>query len=124
MELDLRLGDASSAFAFADKSHKVSAKCLGFCMGLGVGIVNSREDKKLEAGERDSALRDADEIEEEKQDSTDPAVQLDLLPPGPIPHNPPSSSQLCFPWPTKNGNTQCGQASIDISTFVLLYLFR
>ncbi|XP_010274053.1 PREDICTED: plant UBX domain-containing protein 12-like [Nelumbo nucifera] len=87
-------------------------------MGLGLGIVNSREDEKLEADERDSALRDADEMEE-KKDATDPPIQLDLLPLGPVPRNPPSSSQLCFPWPTKNGNTQCGQASTDISTFVL-----
>nr|DAD26453.1 TPA_asm: hypothetical protein HUJ06_027921 [Nelumbo nucifera] len=30
MELGLRLGDTSNTFAFADKSHKVSAKSLGF----------------------------------------------------------------------------------------------
>ncbi|XP_010257490.1 PREDICTED: homeobox-leucine zipper protein HOX11 isoform X2 [Nelumbo nucifera] len=109
MELGLSLGDASNAFAFVDKSHKVSAKGLGFCMGLGVGIVNSREDEKLEADERDSALKDSDEMEE-KKDSTDPPIQLDLLPPGPVPRKPPSSSQLIFPWPTENGNSEAGSS--------------
>ncbi|XP_010270193.1 PREDICTED: uncharacterized protein LOC104606597 [Nelumbo nucifera] len=79
-------------------------------MGLGVGIVNSREEGKLEANERDSALRDVDEIEEEKKNSTGPPIQLDLLPPGPVPRNPPSSLQLCFPWPTENGNSEAGSS--------------
>ncbi|XP_010240902.1 PREDICTED: homeobox-leucine zipper protein HOX11-like [Nelumbo nucifera] len=44
MELGFNLGDASNAFAFADKSHKLSAKDLGFCVGLGVGIVNGNSE--------------------------------------------------------------------------------
>nr|DAD30033.1 TPA_asm: hypothetical protein HUJ06_031501 [Nelumbo nucifera] len=112
MELGLSLGDASKAFPFVEKARRISgssSSSLGFCMGLGVGVVNGGEEDRIEVDEGEDGGGDGQQ-REERRDSADPPVQLDLLPPGPVPRNPPSSSPLGFPWPTENGNCEAGSS--------------
>ena len=87
MELALSLGDASKPFTFLDKTQKmVVNKDAGFCMGLGTGLIIGKVPEK---GEDDRRV------------SSDPPVQLDLLPFSPVPRHHPSS-QLRFPWLVDN----------------------
>ncbi|XP_057983274.1 homeobox-leucine zipper protein HOX11 [Malania oleifera] len=88
MELALSLGDASKPFSFLEKPQNMADKDLGFCMGLGPGANERRRQNENFEGERD---------EDERRVSSDPPVQLDLLPFSPVPRNPPPS-QLSFPW--------------------------
>ncbi|KAK8554141.1 hypothetical protein V6N13_073056 [Hibiscus sabdariffa] len=80
MELALSLGDPSKSFSFLDKTPNLSSKDLGFCMGLGNGARRDGGNKWL---------------------SSDPPLQLDLLPFSPVPRLHLSSS-LRAPWLTDN----------------------
>ncbi|MBA0871844.1 hypothetical protein Goshw_000371 [Gossypium schwendimanii] len=94
MELALSLGDPSKPFPFLDKTAKLSSKDLGFCMGLGNGFKSQ--------GNGDDAFEGKISTDgDEKRVSSDPPLQLDLLPFSPVPR-PQSSSQLRLPWLTDN----------------------
>ncbi|KAE8726947.1 Homeobox-leucine zipper protein HAT14 [Hibiscus syriacus] len=71
MELALSLGDPPKPFSFIGETQKLSSNDLGFCMGL---------------------LRQGDAVYggDEKRVSSDPPLQLDLLPFSPVPR-----PQLC-----------------------------
>ncbi|KAK9289619.1 hypothetical protein L1049_007777 [Liquidambar formosana] len=91
MELALSLGDASKPFSFLDKTPKIVNKDLGFCMGLRLdGISKGKGD------------------EDERRASSDPPVQLDLLPFSPVPRQPHPSSQIRLPWLTSNFRSESG----------------
>ncbi|CAK9148446.1 unnamed protein product [Ilex paraguariensis] len=103
MELALSLGDTTKTFTFADKSQRMVGigKDLGFCMGLG-SLVNGRSEER--GGERvggESRRKSMMREEDERRGSSDPPVQLDLLPFSPVQRNQPPS-QLRFPWLTEN----------------------
>ncbi|XAR70044.1 hypothetical protein NMG60_11001862 [Bertholletia excelsa] len=86
MELALSLGDAPKPFSVLDKAgQKLVNKDLGFCMGLGP-LINGRSHEREE---------------EERRGSSDPPVQLDLLPFSPVPRSQPLS-QIRFPWLSEN----------------------
>ncbi|XP_042484244.1 homeobox-leucine zipper protein HOX11-like isoform X2 [Macadamia integrifolia] len=112
MELGLSLGEASKPFPLVEKvaaaSRMNTSQGLGFCMGLGVVGVNGREGN-TEGDEREG---NRDGEREERRVSADPSpVQLDLLPSGPVPRNPPLSTELVvFSWPTENGNSEAGSS--------------
>ncbi|XP_022151367.1 homeobox-leucine zipper protein HOX11 isoform X2 [Momordica charantia] len=129
MELALSLGDTptnnNKPFGFLSKPSKLSSSssaspfmALGFCVGLardsasasasgsGSGSASIHDDQGREVREEDD---DEEEDEEDDDDEriilpgsgsgSDPPVQLDLLPPAPVPrshHS--SSSHLPFPW--------------------------
>ncbi|KAA8516978.1 hypothetical protein F0562_017204 [Nyssa sinensis] len=98
MELALSLGETPKPFTFFDKTQKMVNKDLGFCIGLGPVMINGRSHGRGETHEgegRREEIRD----EHEMRGSSDPPVQLDLLPFSPVPRNQPSS-QLRFPWLT------------------------
>ncbi|KAM1184764.1 hypothetical protein PS2_013839 [Malus domestica] len=96
MELALSLGDASKPFLFLDKAPKIgSNKDLGFCMGLGSA---ARSDESS----RESTHEVYDQEEGRRSRvSSDPPLQLNLLPSAPVPRSR-ASSQLSFPWLTDN----------------------
>lgn len=101
MELALSLGDTPKPFTFLDKNPKImSNKDIGFCMALGSAF-SGRSDEKREIREGD----DRREVIRDGRDSSDPPVQLDLLPFSPVPRNQPPA-QLRFPWLADNCNVQ------------------
>ncbi|KAL6337036.1 hypothetical protein AAG906_036350 [Vitis piasezkii] len=107
MELALSLGDASKPFTFLDKTQKMVNKDAGFCMGLGTGIIGKGQGH---GGEED-----------ERKVSSDPPVQLDLLPFSPVPRHHPSS-QLRFPWLADNlmsepGSSDGSGRALDVNRF-------
>ncbi|PSS36296.1 Homeobox-leucine zipper protein [Actinidia chinensis var. chinensis] len=85
MELALCLGDTPRPFSFLDKTQKMVNKDIGFCMALGPHINGRSQD-----------------IEETRGSSTNPTVQLNLLPFSPVQINQTPPSKLSFPWLTKN----------------------
>lgn len=112
MELALSLGDASKPFTFLDKTQKlVNKDAAGFCMGLGTGILGNIQDKaQVHSGDQD-----------EKRVSSDPPVQLDLLPFSPVPRHHPSS-QLRFPWLADNRESAIPPL-ISFYLYVFLLIF-
>jgi len=85
MELALSLGDTSKSFPFLDKPANLPSKDPpGFCLAPGKGF----DDKRTDA---------------EKRGSSDPPVQLDLLPFTPVLRSQPPS-QLRIPWLTEPCN--------------------
>ncbi|KAL4340571.1 hypothetical protein GQ457_08G016730 [Hibiscus cannabinus] len=82
MELALSLGDPSNSFSFLDQTPNLSSKDLGFCMGLGNAAGTRRDGGN-------------------KWVSSDPPLQLDLLPLSPVPRLH-FSSPLRFPWLADN----------------------
>ncbi|KAJ4831079.1 hypothetical protein Tsubulata_046154 [Turnera subulata] len=86
MELALSLGDTSKSLKFLDNNPKLSSKDLGFCMGL------TRSKDKVD---------DHQSGEEGRRVSSDPPLQLDLLPFSPVPRRL-SPPQLRFPWLSDN----------------------
>ncbi|KAB2608094.1 homeobox-leucine zipper protein HOX11-like [Pyrus ussuriensis x Pyrus communis] len=97
MELALSLGDASKTFLFLDKAPKIgSNKDLGFCMGLGSA---ARSDES--SRESTHEVYDQEEGRRRSRVSSDPPLQLNLLPSAPVPRSH-ASSQLRFPWLTDN----------------------
>jgi len=79
MELALSLGDTSKPFTFLDKPANLPSKDPpGFCIATGKGFDEKRSDA-------------------EKRGSSDPPVQLDLLPFTPVLRSQPPS-QLRIPW--------------------------
>ncbi|OMO62974.1 hypothetical protein CCACVL1_22553 [Corchorus capsularis] len=106
MELALSLGDPSKPFSFLDKTPKLTSKDLGFCMGLGNGFRSQEKGKdgfevESKAGggdqQQQQGFKDGDD---QKRVSSDPPLQLDLLPFSPVPRTQPP--QLRFPWLTDN----------------------
>lgn len=92
MELALSLGhDASTPFTFLDKTPKIANKDLGFRMVLGSSFSATRSEEKKEAREG----------QDERRTSSDPPVQLDLLPLVPVPRTQ-TASQFRFPWLANN----------------------
>ncbi|GAV63971.1 Homeobox domain-containing protein/HALZ domain-containing protein/HD-ZIP_N domain-containing protein [Cephalotus follicularis] len=85
MELALSLGDPSKPLSFLEKASKKGSKDLGFCMGLG-SVFNGKSHDKGESKHQD-----------ETRVSSDPPLQLDLLPFSPVPRGYPSS-HVRFPW--------------------------
>ncbi|XP_034907883.1 homeobox-leucine zipper protein HAT14 [Populus alba] len=114
MELALSLGDTSKPFKFLDKTPKLSSKDLGFCMGLGSGFTAStRSHDKLGSHENNHQ-------EDDRRVSSDPPLQLVLLPFSPVPrrHQPPSKTR--FPWLTDNlvsepGSTEGSGRGFDVN---------
>lgn len=107
MELALSLGETPKAFTFLEKSsHEKNKKMvvnnnsnidkdLGFCMALQVKGCDSEE------GENNKTRYD---VINERRDSSDPPVQLDLLPFSPVNISRTSSSHhlMTFSWLTEN----------------------
>ncbi|XP_058204850.1 homeobox-leucine zipper protein HOX11-like [Rhododendron vialii] len=95
MDLALSLGETPKTLKFLEKAQK-KKKSMGFCMGLEgpEHIIKGNSRSEILVGEE----------EEEKSGSSDPPVQLDLLPSTPVQHNiqPLSQSHLPFPWLTPN----------------------
>lgn len=119
MELALSLGDSPKPFTFLDKTSKISSKDLGFCMGLGGGF-NGRSDEKTETRENEGR-RGVSREEAERRLSSDPPVQLELLPFSPVPRNQPPA-QLRFPWLTDNLISEPGSSDgpgrgLDVNRF-------
>ncbi|KAG8371839.1 hypothetical protein BUALT_Bualt12G0004800 [Buddleja alternifolia] len=89
MELALSLGDTRKPFKFHEKSQKIIGKELGFCMAVG----------KVNNGDGDNNNNNNGRNKETGfSSSSDPPVQLDLLPFSPVHKNPPSSNKFPFPW--------------------------
>ncbi|GKV34531.1 hypothetical protein SLEP1_g42900 [Rubroshorea leprosula] len=110
MELALSLGDSSKPFSFLDKTPKLSGKDLGFCMAVGGG----RSSRSPEKEEEPTPGRDGGE----RRGSSDPPVQLDLLPFSPVPRR--QTSQLRFPWLTDNIGTEPGSGGLDVNRLPVL----
>ncbi|KAL6986984.1 Homeobox-leucine zipper protein [Sarracenia purpurea var. burkii] len=116
MELALSLGEKPKPLPFLDKTQNLTTtgKHLGlFCMGLGAPLI-------INGGSKEEGRR------EEKTGSSDPPVQLDLLPFSPVQRNqqpPPSQSpsQLTrFPWLTANllsepGSSDGARRGLDVN---------
>ncbi|KAG2686918.1 hypothetical protein I3843_09G029500 [Carya illinoinensis] len=121
MELALSLGDAPKPFAFLDKTTKLSNNgTLGFCMGVGSGFSGRSDEKRdtREIGDRREVIRSG---EGDKKISSDPPVQLDLLPFSPVPRSQPPA-QLRFPWLTDNLVSEPGSSDgmgrgLDVNRF-------
>ncbi|GMI71157.1 homeobox from Arabidopsis thaliana [Hibiscus trionum] len=96
MKLALSLGDPSKSFSFLDKTPKISSKDLGFCMGLR----NDGDNKWV---------------------SSDPPLQLQLLPFSPVPRLH-LSSPLSFPWLTHNetGESEGAGRGLDVKGLPLV----
>ncbi|XP_057782533.1 homeobox-leucine zipper protein HAT14 [Salvia miltiorrhiza] len=88
MELALSLGDTPKPFSFLEKPQKILSKDLGFCMGTGKVSSDGGEKNKKSDERRFS----------DGPTSSDPPVQLDLLPFSPVQRSQPSSNKLPFPW--------------------------
>lgn len=96
MELDLSLGDTPKPFTFLDKRQRMVSRDLGFCMALGKSTTSAE-------GGGDHQSRSSRESDSEKRGSSDPPLQLDLLPSDPVQRSQ-ASSQLSFSWLTKHCN--------------------
>ncbi|KAB5519540.1 hypothetical protein DKX38_023859 [Salix brachista] len=114
MELALTLGDTSKPFKFLDKTPRLSSKDLGFCMGLGSGFpAATRSQDKL--GSHESNYQD-----DERRVSSDPPLQLDLLPFSPVPRRHQAPSKIRFPWLADNlvsdpGSTEAPGRGFDVN---------
>ncbi|XWS59268.1 hypothetical protein CRYUN_Cryun08bG0106800 [Craigia yunnanensis] len=117
MELALSLGYPSKPFSFLDKTPKLSSKDLGFCMGLGNGFRSQEKGDAFEGESRREASRDGDD----KRVSSDPPLQLDLLPFSPVPRTQPSS-HLRFPWLTdyQTGSSEVQGRGLDVNLLPLV----
>ncbi|XP_041028744.1 homeobox-leucine zipper protein HOX11-like [Juglans microcarpa x Juglans regia] len=100
MELALSLGDTPKPFTFLDKTPKMSSKDVGFCMGLGSAF-SGRSDEKRETRQGEDRREVIRDEGERRLLSSDPPVQLDLLPFSPVPRSQPPT-QLRFPWLADN----------------------
>ncbi|KAL1550041.1 homeobox-leucine zipper protein [Salvia divinorum] len=91
MELALSLGDTPKPFSFLEKPQKILSKDLGFCMTTGKVSTDGGEKSNKSDDSRfsDGPIRAS---------SSDPPVQLDLLPFSPVQRSQPSSNKLPFPW--------------------------
>ncbi|KAL0452952.1 UNVERIFIED_CONTAM: Homeobox-leucine zipper protein HAT14 [Sesamum latifolium] len=101
MELALSLGDTPKPFSLLEKSQKILGKDLGFCMGMAVGKSDA-ENNTTRCKETTAGLFSADHDDQRRSDSSsDPPVQLDLLPFSPVHRTHPSSHKFPFPWLTE-----------------------
>ncbi|KAF3442657.1 hypothetical protein FNV43_RR16573 [Rhamnella rubrinervis] len=92
MELALSLGhDASTPFTFLDKTPKIANKDLGFRMALGSSFSAARSEE----------IKEARGGQDNRRTSSDPPVQLDLLPLVPVPRTQ-TALQFRLPWLTDN----------------------
>ncbi|KAK8649327.1 hypothetical protein V6N13_130057 [Hibiscus sabdariffa] len=102
MELALSLGDSSKPFPFLEKTPKLclSSNDLGFC-------------------------KEADRDGDHKRVSSDPPLQLHLLPFSPLPRTPPSP-QLRLPWLNDNlhetGSSEGPVRGLDVNRLPLVAL--
>ncbi|KAF2289487.1 hypothetical protein GH714_036592 [Hevea brasiliensis] len=117
MELALSLGDTSKPFKFLGQTTKISTKDLGFCMGLGTGFTATprSQDKVVDATLQGEAAPAA----AGSRISSDPPVQLDLLPFSPVPRRQ-TPSQIPFPWLSDNlvsepGSTDGSGRGFDVN---------
>jgi homeobox-leucine zipper protein len=121
MELALSLGDSPKPYAFLDKTTKISNKDLGFCMGLGSGS-GGRSDEKTDSrdgeGRRREVIRDEGE---RRRVSSDPPLQLELLPFSPVPRSQPPT-QLRFPWLTDNCKYPLPPPHINAFFFLFFFI--
>ncbi|KAJ6384929.1 hypothetical protein OIU77_028183 [Salix suchowensis] len=114
MELGLSLGDAAAAAAaaaskplgFMEKSTQLTSKLtFGSCMGLSIHTLQEDEDHKLiddhNSSDNTNTRTAAIQASKTADTSTDPPVQLDLLPNTPVPRNQNTSLTL----PSDNGIT-------------------
>ncbi|KAK4272601.1 hypothetical protein QN277_021133 [Acacia crassicarpa] len=83
MELALSLGDAPKGFPILDKAPRMANKEPGFCISLGQSLAEK--------------VSEHDSVQDETRASSDPPLQLDLLPFTPIPR-PHPPSYLRIPW--------------------------
>lgn len=106
MELGLSLGVTQKPFSFLDKPQKIVNKdVVGFCLGP----------EKRSGGENKS---ESSSDEDEKRGSSDPPLQLDLLPFSPVPRTHTSPAPLSFSWLTDKlhgemGCSNLGQGKTD-----------
>lgn len=100
MELALSLGDTPKLFSFLDKPQKMANKdAEGFCLGA---------DKSSGGESKSESSSDKDE----KRGSSDPPLQLDLLPFSPVPRTHTSSPPLSFSWLTDKLHGEMGCSSL------------
>lgn len=88
MELALSLGETPKPFSLLDKVSKMPNKDPSFCMALGSGFNGKVSQEKIGNHTED---------EDERRGSSDPPLQLELLPFTPVPRSQPKS-QLRIPW--------------------------
>ncbi|RWV81764.1 hypothetical protein GW17_00056789 [Ensete ventricosum] len=99
MELGLRLGEAPAGRPFWSAEKVVTTKRgrgLGLVLGMGLRVGGGEEEQD-EDGRVEQVT--ADEEEGEERGSSEPPLQLNLLPLLPVP--PQTSPQLRFPWATE-----------------------
>ncbi|KAL3637325.1 Homeobox-leucine zipper protein [Castilleja foliolosa] len=96
MELALSLGDTPKPFSFLEKSQKITSKDVGFCMAV----------DKEPAGFSDGQGRDS---------SSDPPVQLNLLPFSPVHKNQSSSNKFPFTWLNEKLSGDSGRSGPEIN---------
>ncbi|XP_073273735.1 homeobox-leucine zipper protein HAT14-like [Primulina huaijiensis] len=90
MELALSLGDTPKPFSLHEKSQKILGMDLGFCMAV------EKDENNGGRGEETGYYES-----ERRASSSDPTVQLRLLPFSPVHRSqPPSNYMFPFPWPT------------------------
>ncbi|KAG0464587.1 hypothetical protein HPP92_018751 [Vanilla planifolia] len=112
MELALSLGEPPTRRFDKDGrgaggSQSMGLK-LGICMGFGVG--GGRRGEAEEEGREGGKLMEMDD----RRGSVDPPVQLNLLPPVPVPRQ--DATQLGFPWTTMNvGNIETSACVLDVN---------
>lgn len=112
MDLALSLGETPKPLKFLEKAQK-KKESIGFCMAL-------EGPEHIIKGNSRSEILVGEEEEEEKSGSSDPPVQLDLLPSSPVQHNiqPISQSHLPFPWLTANCNLSISSPVRKFSRFL------
>ncbi|GMH08212.1 hypothetical protein Nepgr_010052 [Nepenthes gracilis] len=117
MELALSLGDTSKPFNFLEKKQRTASgrEVHGFCMGLTL-TGTSQEHAKEDEG-------DKEEDKGENRASSDPPLQLDLLPFSPVIPRAQPPSQLRFPWLSENLSSEPGSSDgpckgLDVNRFL------
>ncbi|KAK4413054.1 Homeobox-leucine zipper protein HAT14 [Sesamum alatum] len=101
MELALSLGGDTPGpkpFSLVEKSQKILGKDLGFCMAVGKSSAADGENN-IRCNES-TGLFSADD-QRRSDSSSDPPLQLDLLPFSPVHRTQPSSHKFPFPWLTE-----------------------
>ena len=87
-------------------------------MGLGNGFRSQEKGDAFEGESRGKAIRDGDD----KRVSSDPPLQLDLLPFSPVPRTQPSS-HLRFPWLTDYRKYFIYPFTPKLHVFFLVYFY-
>ncbi|XP_075474404.1 homeobox-leucine zipper protein HAT14-like [Primulina tabacum] len=113
MELALSLGDTPKPFSLHEKSQKILGMDLGFCMAV------EKDENNGGRGEETTASSES----ERRASSSDPTVQLRLLPFSPVhTSHPPSNYKFPFPWSTDGlvseavGGEKCEEWAATLSS--------